>query len=243
MVECWAKTLGGCSSVQSGEHLFSACLFQGTMVTVQGFHWCPEPKSVGLASLTANILCTTHNSGLSQLDNAAQQTLKTLAEAARLSDVRAGLKPRRFWRSLKYTVNGPPFESWFMKTTINLFHVVGAGAKWHSTGQRADDPPAEFVEIVFGQRSISSPLGLYATPQVGAAVGPAGYLSFIPVFATGERLAGALFQFQGFDFLLWACAESPPEFGFPGTGKPIYHLRRIKFTVRGVPSHAVDLKW
>jgi hypothetical protein len=97
MVECWAKALGGSSPVQSGEHLFSAGLFQGTMITVQGFHWCPEPKSVGLASLTANILCTTHNSGLSQLDSAALQTLNALAEAVRLSDVRAGLKPRKFW--------------------------------------------------------------------------------------------------------------------------------------------------
>jgi hypothetical protein len=243
MVECWAKVLGGCSSVQSGEHLFSAGLFQGKMVTVQGFRWCLEPKSVGLASLTANILCSTHNSGLSPLDSAAQQTLHSLAEAARLSDVRAGLESRRFWTSARYAVIGPPLERWFLKTTINLFHVVGAGATWHSTGQRADDPPAEFVEVVFGQRSIASPLGLYATPQVGAAVGLAGHFGFTPVFGPGERLAGALFQFQGFGFLLWACMESPPDLSAAGTAKPIYHLRQIRFTVRGASSHVVDLKW
>jgi hypothetical protein len=87
MVECWAEALGGCSAVQSGEHLFSAALFQGKTVTVQGFHWCPEPRSVGLTKLTANILCTTHNSLLSPVDDGAKQTLDTLAEAIRLSDV------------------------------------------------------------------------------------------------------------------------------------------------------------
>jgi hypothetical protein len=243
MVECWAKALGGCSSAQSGEHLVSASLFQGKMVTVQGFHWCLEPKSVGLGSLTANILCTTHNSGLSPLDSAAQQTLDSLAEAARLSGVRAGLKPRRFWSSARYRVNGPPLERWFLKTTINLFHVVGAGAQWHATGQRADDPPAEFIEVVFGQRSIALPLGLYAIKRVGAAVGPAGHFGFKPVFGLGERLAGALFQFEGFDFLLWACKEPPPEFSAAGIAEPVYHLRQIRFTVLGASSHFVDLKW
>jgi hypothetical protein len=78
---------------------------------------------------------------------------------------------------------------------------------------------------------------------VGTAVGPAGYFSFTPVFGSDERFAGALFQFQGFAFLLWACTEPPPDLNSTGTAKPIYHLRRIKFTVRGSSSHLVDLKW
>jgi hypothetical protein len=154
MVECWAEALGGCSAVQSGEHLFSAALFQGKTVTVQGFHWCPEPRSVGLTKLTANILCTTHNSLLSPVDDGAKQTLDTLAEAIRLSDVRVGLEPRRVWRPARYQVDGQLLERWFMKTLINLFHVVGRGATWLFNGQPANEPPAEFVEIAFGRKLI-----------------------------------------------------------------------------------------
>lgn len=243
MVNCWANALGGCSSVQSGEHLFSAGLFQGNMVTVQGFHWCPELKSVGLASLTANILCTTHNSELSPLDSAALQALNTLEEARRLLHVRAGLKPRRFWSSVRDRVDGPLLERWFMKTAINLFHVVGADAKWFSTGQRADNPPVGFVEIAFGRRRAEPPLGLYSTPQAGVPVGPAGHLSFQPLFGIGRRFAGARFQFQGFRFLLWACSEIPPDFGAVGAAIPMFHLGRIRFTVGGASSHAVNFNW
>jgi hypothetical protein len=243
MVECWAKVMGGCSTIQSGEHLVSKALFEGKMVTVQGFHWCLEPKSVGLASLTANILCTSHNSLLSPLDSAAGQTLDILGEAQRLHDVRRELKPRRFWTSKRYAVNGLLLERWFMKTLINLFHVVGRGAKWLISEQSADEPPDNLVEMVFGHKTVVQPLGLYATPQVGAPVTPPGFFGFRPVFRLGDLLAGALFQFQGFGFLLWACMETPPVIESVGIAQPMYRLRKIRFTIGGASSHMVELKW
>ena len=243
MVQCWARALGGCSSVQSGEHLFSAALFRGKMVTVQGFHWCPEPKTVGIASLTANILCTIHNSELSPLDSAALQTLDTLGEAHRLVGVRVGLEPRPFWHSKKYRVKGPSFEAWFMKTTVNLFHVVGSEASWLLTGQLADDPPMDCLEIAFGRRRAEAPMGLYSAEAVGLEVAPRGHFRFYPIFATGNRLAGAGFQFEGFQFLLWAYSMPPPDFSSVGGPNPLFHVRRLRFTIDGASSHAVDFSW
>jgi len=243
MVECWAKVINGCSTRQSGEHLFSRSLFEGEMVTVQGFHWCPEPKSVGVTSLTANILCTAHNSLLSPLDSAARETLDILGEAQRLHDARRELKPRRFWTLKRFGVKGLPFERWFLKTLINLFHVVGRRGRWLISETSADEPPPSLVRMAFGREPVVPPLGLYATPRVGAPVTQRGFFSFRPVFRVGELLAGALFQFQGFGFLLWVCTETPPVIESVGIAQPMYHLRKIRFAIVRSPSHVVDLKW
>ena len=73
-MECWAHELGDCRGGQSGEHHVSASLFPTTKVLlVKGFPWCmDEHKTVGLPSLTANILCRHHNSALSPFDEAAR---------------------------------------------------------------------------------------------------------------------------------------------------------------------------
>ncbi len=214
------------------------------MITVQGFQWCPEPKSVGLASLTANILCTTHNSAFSLLDSSAQETLKTLGEARGLLEVRRNLKPRRIWQPVRYKVDGSLLESWFMKTTINLFHVVSDGAVWYLTEAAAAQPPVEFVEVALRRRRLASPFGLYSAEQEGARIGPEGHLSFQPIFAGIGRFAGARFRFQGFKFLLWICPMTPPLFDANGKSvAAMLHLKRIKFTVGGASSHTIDFKW
>jgi hypothetical protein len=213
------------------------------MVTVQGFHWCPEPKSVGVGSLTSNILCTTHNSLLSSCDSAALQTLDELGNAHQLLEVRRKLKARPFWHSKRYQVNGLAFETWLMKTTINLFHVVGSGARWLMSCQLAADPPVELVEIAFRRRRAELPFGLYSAESVGSAVASLGHFGFHPVFAGEGQLAGAIFQFEGFGFILWACSVPPPDFSTVGGPKPLYHLKRVRFTIGGASSHAVDFRW
>jgi len=38
-------------------------------VSIRGFDWCKDkPKTIGINSLTANVLCRDHNSALSDLD-------------------------------------------------------------------------------------------------------------------------------------------------------------------------------
>ena len=62
---CWAATLGGCGTKLSREHLVSAVLWTGPTVIVSGLPWCKDaPKTVGVESITARILCRGHNSAL-----------------------------------------------------------------------------------------------------------------------------------------------------------------------------------
>lgn len=93
MVKCWAATLGGCSTTQSGEHYLSEGLWDSETITVRGL-WGEEEKTIGFGSLNANILCTLHNSALSPLDAGIRKISDTIHELYRLCDVRAKIGTR-----------------------------------------------------------------------------------------------------------------------------------------------------
>lgn len=117
---CWASTLGDCRGKLSREHYVSACLFPSGKAIVKGFSWCAEePKTIGLQSLTRNILCERHNSGLSELDSAMLAFFETLRESDRLIGLRTKLC-QKTWNIHHFQVNGNLLERWFLKTLINL---------------------------------------------------------------------------------------------------------------------------
>src|SRR5215213_5536976 len=121
MRTCWAEALGGCDGGLSGEHLLSRGLFSGKNVLVQGSHWrTAKPKSIGLRSLIANILCRKHNSALSIADDEAIRAFR----AIRLfEEILSGRKLLTDAADLKHDVHGPILERWFIKTAINLFVI------------------------------------------------------------------------------------------------------------------------
>lgn len=106
---CWAETLGNCSGGISREHIISASQFDTASITVVGLPWCPEPKSVGLASLVAKNLCRHHNTELSPSDREAARFKR------RLDDIHTpGALP------VRVSVDARLIEQWLLKTTINL---------------------------------------------------------------------------------------------------------------------------
>src|SRR2546426_3801833 len=127
---CWARSIGDCSEKLSGEHLVSKALFSES-VTVRGFDWCKDrPKTIGINSLAAKVLCVRHNSALSELDAAALKVWNALKE---LADVQEGIAlaarlriPVGPPRPLRLRVSGSRLERWAFKTTVN--HVA-AGAR------------------------------------------------------------------------------------------------------------------
>jgi hypothetical protein len=214
-------------------------------VAVQGLPWClAEPKTIGLNSLRANILFTTHNSGLSDLDAAAQDAVGKLQEARRLQDVRAGLKRQRFWYPKRYELNGPLLERWFLKTAVNLLNVIKPVGTWLLGGGPPDGPLPDLVNAIFGGSAVCRPRGLYGTARVGERIGPPGHVSFTPILNGQDQFAGAAFEFQGFRFLAWMCDE--PVLGIPdetGIAAARYHLESIYFTIGGASSHRVIFRW
>jgi hypothetical protein len=58
--------------MHTGEHYVSKCVFDTDRVSVCSFGWCKEaPKEIPVKTLTANILCATHNNALFPVDEAA----------------------------------------------------------------------------------------------------------------------------------------------------------------------------
>lgn len=104
MRKCWAACLGDCSEKISSEHIITNGAFLTDAVKVKGLAWwVDEFKTIGLASLVKNVLCTYHNSKLPEADVGAVQLRKALCDSADLSESRQQL-PTQDWPVKKFTV-------------------------------------------------------------------------------------------------------------------------------------------
>jgi hypothetical protein len=208
-MKCWADCLGDCNSKQSREHVISKVLFPGSTVTVQGFSWCKnEPKEIGIANLTAKILCKPHNTALSPVDKSAGTAFEALREVTRLKNVREAMKPHR-WNVKTYSLDGVMVERWFLKTLINLAvdgdYPIGADSSvpgW---------PSDRLVRIAFGSEQFRGKAGMYTVSRVGMEVTLEDRVSFSPVMGSGRQVMAGLFIFRGFTFLLYLEPEGPQD--------------------------------
>jgi hypothetical protein len=183
MTKCWAHHLGNCGK-QSKEHVISGALFADTSLEVRGLR--PAGGGlihVGKASLTANILCTTHNSLLSPLDS----------EAAALSRAIARMQEGE---STTHSIKGPLLERWLLKTLINLLAAKWLG-RWYV-------PAPDLVDIVFGRISFPGNSGLYVSHNTRVNSPKMDRFSVNPLLFGKEPaiVGGALMSIGFIDFLL-----------------------------------------
>jgi hypothetical protein len=255
MERCWAKSLGDCSNRISGEHIFTAGLFEEDRVFIQGMDWCKdEPKQIGKKSLVKNVLCTTHNSKLSVDDDEAISAFKLFRESVRLSDLRQYKKPD-YWTVPHWTVNGGLFERWFLKTLINIACEQDRPIGRYS--EIAGQPSPDLVKIVFGLEKFRHKAGLYVPAAAGQSVEPQDRVEYVPM-ANGplkERgfLPGAMFVFRGYNFILYLGEEGldpnaelqlpRPLINASIRVLPIFHLRAMISQVNGRKSHVIQFRW
>ncbi len=253
MVHCWASRLDPCSSQQSREHLITESIWEGDGIEIVGLPWCKdEPKRVGLGSLTAKILCRSHNSRLSPLDQAAKDAFDGLRKGTVLGNDRAKLRPRK-WKVRRTEILGLLLERWFLKTAINVAVTHPAGLTWELTGSPAEEPPDALVQIAYGAASFQEPMGLYCVADLGEDIEMSDALHFAPLLVKGQSIIGALFLFRGFRFLLHldprrlpdalnlpASASNDPRWR---TGGLLYHLKEINFRIAKKRSHYVQFLW
>jgi hypothetical protein len=239
----------------SGEHYFSAGLFEGNKVAIYGLDWCKEkPKQVGKNSLVKNILCKRHNERLSILDEEAINAFKIFVEERKLNDVRERMTPR-YWTVQRWSIDGPRLERWFLKTLIGIAcegdRPIGPESK--EPGQ----PSPDLVRVAYGLEKFPGMSGLYSLASVGLVVNIRDRIEYLPM-AHPECLPGALFCFMGYCFVLYLASAGldpnaelmlpgPTPFDGMSSGgvnvRPMRHLRAMKFNVHNRVSHAVDFKW
>ena len=239
---CWAKALGDCEGKISREHLVSGCFFPEGGVTVRGFSWCLDEKTVGLGSLTGRILCRRHNSKLSDLDSAIMSTLANLEKSVRLFEARRKLLSRR-WTVAQFAVDGLLLERWFLKTFINMSvvdnnRIIGEGTR--SVGTPSD----ELVKIAFGQSKFSGNLGLYSAAFAGETFNFKHGLRLTPK-SVGPNLLAGMFTLYGFRFFLNLQSQEVKE--HQGS-QLIHHPKEFWFVTndarrRQVRSHRLCFRW
>ena len=114
-LKCYAKKTRNCSTKISGEHYISAGLLrqfeQNKTVKILGLPRIKDRRSIlsPINSLTANILCTNHNSALSEYD---REIVKLHEAILQFDEDFNGASPCNETRS----VNGDFIEKWMLKT-------------------------------------------------------------------------------------------------------------------------------
>ncbi len=249
MRKCWASCLGDCSDKMSGEHVITAGVHLSETVKVKGLPWClDEFKEIGLASLVKNVLCTDHNSRLSEADAAAIQLRKALCDVADLSELRKRMPPQD-WPVKKFSVNGFALERWCLKTLITIASdgkiPIGDG------DSPSGEPPRALVETAFGLRQFQPPrTGLYWMGQGGDEINVSEGVVVTTFSNSANRLAGARFWFWGLELLLMVSDGPPGQFSFTSADgkqtvqpKTWYRPGAINFDVNGSRSCSLQFIW
>ena len=200
MIKCWANVLGDCSDKVSREHQVSKGLFSSqTAVIVHGLPWCrDEPKTVGLESMTAKILCTTHNSALSPLDSEAQKFMLAVTETSKMQHelTKRHAIPERIVRN---EVQAPLLERWLLKTLINL--TLGSPHRLSRAGTEPGVPTDAMVRAAFGLEPLQEGWGLFMAAHTGQTFKIGETMSFTPVIEEG-CVVGAMFELASFKMYL-----------------------------------------
>jgi hypothetical protein len=245
---CWATELGDCAGKLSGEHIVSESLWSGPSVFASGGPW-GEGREIGVASLTAKILCQRHNSRLSAVDTAGARAFATIRQSFALAEARKLISPRP-WLPFCYSIDGPLLERWFLKTAINATLLLHRPPTWAANGLQGN-PPLLLVEMAFGLLEIEKPFGLYTVATVGETIESQDRVSCHPLGSVNGQLSGALFEFRGFTFLLNMRRQLPedvraaqPDGRVLRTGEELfYRLNRVNKDVAGLRSHFLDFEW
>lgn len=209
MPSCWAESMGGCNGGISREHVVSKSLFQSSAIHVKGFPWCKDVfHTVGIESLTAKILCQSHNNNLSRLDAEAGALFDAIREFCRRDNIQSNTMPLARISRQPTLVNARVLERWFLKTLLNLClsrdYCIGP----HETTKKR--VPLDLVEICYGEKVFESAAGMYAAAHPGMILESSDTLHFAPLLVD-DRVLGGFFEFRGFRFFLNLLSDHLPK--------------------------------
>jgi hypothetical protein len=209
-MKCWAKSLGKCSSIQSGEHYISKTLWKTGKVIVEGFSWLKgEKKELPIAALTANILCKAHNEQLSPVDAHSDVVWGKMDRLNALENFRRGYPNTKYWTPVTEVVDGRLFERWLTKTAINLFCVTAKHELWAETKMKPMIPPPSIIRACYALGDLEKPQGMYVFADVGDKIAFQDAVGFEAIFDKEKCFVGAFIKFKGFKFLIWFSHEHP----------------------------------
>jgi hypothetical protein len=233
----------------SREHIVTKAICLDNEMTVTGMPWCPKPKKVSVANLTAKVLCVAHNSALSEVDQEAVRFVEALRESLRLLAVRIHRKNYR-WRTVRFPVNGYILERWLLKTLINA--AYGRGCRIGADSAERGEPSNALVEIAFGQNRFQPSAGMYGVYDEFETRPKEDGIDILVYNAPVGVVQGAVFSFLGFRLLLHLDRNGPTmplmeisvESGEAADiVEPTYHPKSVTYNAGTGVSHMVEFVW
>ncbi|MFP8489494.1 hypothetical protein ACKGJO_10415 [Gracilimonas sp. Q87] len=194
--KCLFSSRGDCVKQISGEHVIPNVIIPSGKITVKGFFWCKEEKSVGRKSLVNNNLCEHHNSSLSPLDNFGKDYVETIDKFnKRTKSIRTVEKKRIPYK--EYKLDGNLLEKLLLKLLINI-----CTQKEYPIGIDSDTngKPSETLIDYLYEGFFTYPMGIYMV-ESNHNIQTKNFVVFQPR-VVGGNIVGGLFVFRGFQYYL-----------------------------------------
>ena len=249
MAKCWARVRGGCGH-SSREHVVSAGVLRGELITIAGMSWCATPRTIPTEEAVARVLCEHHNVELSPVDTMGIAAMAAIDRASDLTRERRR-RVEMDWGTEVISIDGGGLERWVLKTALNLAALgeVG-GTKWHSR-EPLDQPPELLVRAAFGEAQLIQPMGLYALlPLHGKELGWR-QITAIGLTHPDGGYTGHIFVLQNIRLMLWLSGDPPGDVEMldPISGKlekceVLYRPWRLEWRVDDWKySHCLEFSW
>lgn len=227
---CYAKGKGACSSQMSAEHPIPLSVLQsfvdGKQVVVSGVQWADEEKLVGLASLTARVLCRDHNSALSNLDTELAKLQRAVEEAE--SQVRGDSSFETV------AIDGGLIERALTKVALGTLSGGWLGNR--AAGTRITEfsglPTARVVDLMLGRRRFGPRQGLYLDVPRGAVGAPSNF--WLHPISRDDGLAALGVGIR--HVLFWLCLTGAPA-------RAQRHPSALDFKRDGADRGRISLRW
>jgi hypothetical protein len=233
--KCYMSTLGSCDGAISGEHLISKSVIEfikdNGEFAVSGVPWLEEGESKILSprTLTANCLCSKHNSALSPLDTAALRFFQML---------------RPCWVNeaapLRYLISGHDLERWLLKS-LKALAVSGNLAKGRQRLPGLFQEDVRLIDMLDDPRQWPQLTGLYFIMRPGTRTENRNHFQLAPLYGlNNDVIAGLVANILGLSFLLMV---EPPDIGkSPPLRTAIYRPGSIGITIGGI-TNQIDISW
>jgi len=186
----------------------------------------------GIKAMAAKVLCKRHNESLATLDSAADRLLMVQMQLARLTTRE---NPIKHLQNFHILINGHDIERWAIKSLIGM--IAANAIRINDKLVKNYPIEDEWVQILMGEHTIKSPLGLYFRCDRSDDTGRVtpilnDYGTRVLWDKNTTKILGLEIRLMSTDYVLWLDKvqrhpfQVRPDLGFLAYRCPYYYGRR-----------------